>query len=217
MVATQSRRHSATHAPAPPAEPEPEPPARDEAEVDRVDLLERAWLELRYRGFRAEIVGGHIVVSPWAKRCHSLVVDRLVDQLFEVKRTHGWAFHHSWAVHIPPLRGDKRLPDLMVAPPDSPEYDENQAYGHGVLLVAEVVSERSAEDDLENKPAEYARAEVPLLLVIDPISEKRTVTLFRDPGEHGYANKLTVATGDTLALPEPFDLELDTAALFPDG
>ena len=53
------------------------------------------------------------------------------------------------------------------------------------------------------------------MLVIDPESAKQTVTLFSDPTEHGYANKLTVAAGDPLTLPEPFDLELDTAALFP--
>ncbi|HEY7484177.1 MAG TPA: Uma2 family endonuclease [Streptosporangiaceae bacterium] len=212
MVAMQHRR-KATHAPAPSTTPAP--PERDEAEVDPADLLERTWVAVRLAGFRAEVVEGHIIVSPWAARRHAQVVDRLVEQLFDVKRANGWEFYQSWAVHIPPHRGDKRLPDLMVAPPDSPEYDENQAYGDGVLLVTEVVSKFSAEDDFENKPDEYARAGVPLLLVIDSESEKQTVTLFSDPGEHGYANRLTVAAGDPLPLPEPFDLELDTAALLP--
>lgn len=212
MVATQSRRRAA-HAPAPSAEPDP--PERDEAEFDPVDLLERTWLEVRLAGFRAEVVGGHIVVSPWATRRHAQVVHRLLKQLFTVADENGWEFYQSWAVHIPPLRGDKRLPDLMIASPDSPEYDENQAYGHGTLLVAEVVSKHSAEDDFENKPDEYARAEVPLLLIIDPESDKHTVTLFSGPAEHGYENKLTVAAGDPLTLPEPFDVDLDTAALFP--
>ncbi|HEX6471725.1 MAG TPA: Uma2 family endonuclease [Streptosporangiaceae bacterium] len=210
MVAMQRRRRG-VHAPAPSTEPKPP----EAPEADPIDLLEQAWLLIRSRGIRAEIVGGRIVVSPWASRRHDQVVHRLVRQLSAVVYERDWDFYHSWAVHIPPHRGDKRLPDLMVAPPDSPEYDENQAFGHGLLLVAEVVSPSSEEDDYEIKPAEYARAGVPLMLVIDPESDEPTVTLFSGPADHGYANKLTVVAGDQLALPEPFDIKLDTAALFP--
>jgi len=206
------RRHS-------PAEPRPHPATHghgwgeDGPTAEELER-ERLWERLVAQGWRAEIVGGRIVVSPWTRQRQALLVDRVGDQLYAVKRERGWVFYQTWAVHIPPLRGDKRLPDLLVAPPDCPRFDDSQAYGHGTLLAVEVCSEDSRHEDHEVKPAEYARAGVPLMLVVDEFATPKTVTLFRDLRDGAYRTRIEVTEGEVLELPEPFGVKLDTTALF---
>jgi Uma2 family endonuclease len=115
-------------------------------------------------------------------------------------------------VHIPPLRGDKRIPDLLVTPPGSPEFDENQGYGFGVLLAVEVASEERSHEDLIAKPGEYARAGVPLLLVLDDFAEPRTAIMFQDPRESGYHERSERIAGEE--LPAPFGVKIDLEAIF---
>jgi Uma2 family endonuclease len=137
-----------------------------------------------------------------------------MDQLYDLKRKNGWDFYQTWAVHIPPERGDKRLPDLLVTPPDSPEFDENQAYGYGTLLVVEITSSDNRDDDLKVKPAEYARAGVPIMLIVDEFSDPRTVTLLSDPRDGEYRSMTKVDEGEQVKLPEPFGIALDTGPIF---
>ena len=133
MTTAPTRRRPRRHSP---AEPRPHPATHghgwgeDGPTAEELER-ERLWERLVAQGWRAEIVGGRIVVSPWTRQRQALLVDRVGDQLYAVKRERGWVFYQTWAVHIPPLRGDKRLPDLLVAPPDCPRFDDSQAYGHG--------------------------------------------------------------------------------------
>ncbi|MEU7852275.1 Uma2 family endonuclease [Nonomuraea sp. NPDC049141] len=175
---------------------------------------EQVWEKLVGQGLRPEIVGGRIYVSPRAKMRHCVLVDRLSDQLYDVKRKNGWEFYQTWAVHIPPHRGDKRLPDLLITPPDSPEFDDNQAYGYGTLMVVEVVSSDSRDDDLDVKPAEYARAGVPMMLVLDDFSTPPSVRLLYGLDEGEYRASIVAAAGLPLPLPEPFAVTLDTNLIF---
>ncbi|MBT2230560.1 Uma2 family endonuclease [Nonomuraea sp. NEAU-A123] len=175
---------------------------------------EQVWEKLVGQGLRPEIVGGRIYVSPRAKMRHCVLVDRLSDQLYDVKRKNGWEFYQTWAVHIPPHRGDKRLPDLLITPPDSPEFDDNQAYGYGTLMAVEVVSSDSRDDDLDVKPAEYARAGVPMMLVLDDFSTPPSVRLLYGLAEGEYRASIVVNAGLPLLLPEPFEVTLDTNLIF---
>ncbi|MEV0346100.1 Uma2 family endonuclease [Nonomuraea sp. NPDC050680] len=175
---------------------------------------EQLWQTLIGEGWRAEIIRGRIVVSPWTKRRHAQLVHRVQMQLFELALDKGWEFYQTWAVHIPPHRGDKRLPDLLVAPPDSPEFDENQAYGHGTLLVVEITSSDNRTDDLQVKPAEYARAGIPIMLIVDEFSDPRSVTLLSDPRDGEYRSMAKVDEGEPVKLPEPFGVVLDTGLIF---
>ncbi|MEU4230488.1 Uma2 family endonuclease [Nonomuraea sp. NPDC026600] len=175
---------------------------------------ERLWQSLIEEGWRAEIISGRIIVSPWTKRRHAQLVHRVQLQLFEFAIDKGWEFYQNWAVHIPPHRGDKRIPDLLIAPPDSPEFDDNQAYGDGTLLVVEITSSDNRDDDLKVKPAEYARAGVPIMLIVDEFSDPRTVTLLSDPRDGEYRSMTKVDEGEQVKLPEPFGIALDTVPIF---
>jgi hypothetical protein len=151
------------------------------------------------------------------------VVDRLIKQLFPTVLDHGWDFGVGPGVHIPPDRGDRLVPDLLVARHDAAEVDGN-LIGPGLLLVAEVLTPAAdRHEHLSARPKAYAYAEVPLCLIADPAETMPVVTLFshpipikeRDSEERFvYARMVVVCAGETIELPEPFSIELDTGALF---
>jgi Uma2 family endonuclease len=175
--------------------------------------LERLWYELEVpKGVRAELIDGEIVVSPTGSVRHSAAIDKLMDQLVDLKRRHGWIFHTYLTVHIPATR-ERLIPDLMVTSADAPSFGECELLASGTLLVAEVVSPWSRRRDREQKPRAYAQGRVPLYLLIDRFAKPPAVTLFSQPGADGYARRQTVAAGQPLRLPEPFGIDLDTARL----
>lgn len=201
------------------ADPGPEPahgaPGGDETAT--VALCQ----ELNGAGYTAEISGGRVVVSPWQSMESSCIVDRLADLLIPLKLANGWRFHHNLAVHIPPFL-DHRLPDLMVTARDAERFDHLRMKGGSTLLVVEVCSPGTYSTDWDEKPVDYARAGVPLLLIVDPLSDSKTVTLMSEPLKdlapddmrEPYRQVVTVETGGTLELPEPFGVKLETETLF---
>jgi Uma2 family endonuclease len=181
------------------------------AESELADL-ETVWETLDLPGHRVELIDGQIVVSPTARVWHSAVVDVLIDQLVAVKQRRGWRFHVYLTVHIEPTR-ERLIPDLMIAPPDAPQFGDAELLSGGVLLVAEVVSPSSRRQDREVKPRAYAQGRVPLYLVIDKLADPPAVTLHHDPGPDGYRDRQRATAGQPLRLPEPFGVALDTARL----
>jgi Uma2 family endonuclease len=92
-------------------------------------------------------------------------------------------------------------------------FGDSEVFGRGVLLVAEVTSKGNAIRDRFTKPRTCALSEVPLYLLVDPVEEPMSVTLFSEPGEDGYGTLDRVTVGEKLWLPEPFAMALDTAPL----
>lgn len=163
-------------------------------------------------GMRVELLDGRIIMTPSPAIRHNDVVWQLVLALVDVAYQHRWRLLHTQAIHIA-ATGERPQPDLVVATEDAPKYDDHELYGHGVVLVAEVVSPRGRHDDLEYKAKVYALGEVPLYLVVDAVADIPTVTLFSDPSEHGYETSVRVPLGKLLTVPEPFGFTLDTACL----
>lgn len=187
--------------------------ARVEVSDASFEDLERAYEEYDEPGRRAELIGGRLLMSPTASFGHSLIVDRLIEALWDVKQSNGWALHPNLGLYSAATR-DRMVPDLMVTTRDAPLYDQSHVYGHGVLLAAEVISPGSAADDTGVKPNAYARAGVPIMLLIDPLPETPVVTLLAGPTGARYETRTVAPQGKTLDLPAPFSLTIDTAALF---
>jgi Uma2 family endonuclease len=180
------------------------------AAADGFAELERLWYELEVpKGVRAELIDGELVVSPTGSVWQSAAIDKLMDQLVDLKRRRGWIFHTYLTVHIPATR-ERLIPDLMVTSADPPSFGECE---FGTLLVAEVVSPWSRRRDREIKPRAYAHGGVPLYVLIDRFARPPAVTLFSQPGEDGYGKCQVAAAGEPLRLPKPFGIALDTARL----
>ncbi|MGI5492389.1 Uma2 family endonuclease [Microtetraspora malaysiensis] len=210
-------RRRVTH-PAPSPVPPPEP---SEEPLDAEAEIQRLCLELNDAGYTAEISWGRVVVSPWTNIPGADMVDSLTDMLVPLKLANGWRFHQNVAVHIPPLL-DHRIPDLIVAPRHSERLDDMRLHGHGTLLVVEVCSPGTRTVDWHEKPLDYARAGVPLYLIVDPVTDPPTMTLMSGPvpdlavddERQPYREVVMVEAGQPLELPEPFGVKLDTSAVF---
>jgi Uma2 family endonuclease len=170
--------------------------------------LERVYASLDVPGHRVELLDGQITVSPTASRMHSRIVQRLQEALWERIRQHGWELHANLTLHVAATR-ERLVPDLWICRPDAQEFDENEVYGQGALLVAEVVSSSSRHRDLVDKARAYAQAGVPLYLVIDPSATPAALVLHSHPRGDAYRSLTQAETGQALTLPDPFGVELD--------
>ncbi|GAA1459019.1 Uma2 family endonuclease [Nocardiopsis exhalans] len=171
------------------------------------EVVLRAWEELDLpEGWRAEIIEGVIhISSPFEdehRRTLSLVEETLsAESVGQGTHEHGFQFLRAPAIQLPNIHSVHR-PDLLVTNEDGDP-----------LLAVEVATESTAHQERGWKIGAYANARVPVYLLIDRWDGEFTnagVYWFSDPGD-GYFRRLTkVPFGDTLHLPEPFDLTLDT-------
>lgn len=175
--------------------------------------LEEVYESLDIPGHRVELLDGCVVVSPTASRPHSRVVQRLVRALSERIDAEGWEWHGNLTLHVAATR-ERLNPDLMIARSDSPQFSNEELYGHGALLVAEVTSPSTRGRDRVAKQRAYAQAGVPLYLIADALTDPAAVTLLSDPHDAAYRSCDQVNAGKPLRLPEPFGISLDTGSLF---
>ncbi|WP_329386161.1 Uma2 family endonuclease [Streptomyces sp. NBC_01716] len=161
-------------------------------------------------GWRAEIDEGRIVLAPPPSRHHQSIAAGVQRRLYE-GLSDEWGIYRTLGVHIAPL--DKLyVPDLVVMPADAVDPDSNDPIDASeALLTVEITSKgRSARDDRTKKYRAYARALVPLYLLIDRFDTRGPiVTLFTEPSEDGtYKHSEQVPFGKPIALPEPFGTTL---------
>ncbi|WP_432586422.1 Uma2 family endonuclease [Streptomyces sp. HD1123-B1] len=101
------------------------------------------------------------------------------------------------------------VPDLAVVPRELAKGGEALTPDQ-TLLVVEITSDSNGDTDRIVKRRRYAEYGAPLYLLVD--RQQRACTLYSAPGNLGYTRADgPLPFGTPLALPEPFDLELDTS------
>ncbi|MEV7089611.1 Uma2 family endonuclease [Streptomyces sp. NPDC093085] len=158
-------------------------------------------------GFKAEIIRGNIVVSPWSKAYYLDVMDLICDQL----RPHlpdGHRISSAPALYVFPGVERGYGPDIHVADRRTRRTESRRLDGEGLSLVAELTSPSTRDVDLVDKVESYGRAGVPVYLLLD--MEEDSATVYWSPTSRGYASHLTVPFGKELRLPAPFGCVLDT-------
>ncbi len=180
-------------------------------------MTERVCLEDRYQELsdrwpdrKVEIISDRIVVREVPTTDHAQLIFRLLVQLIPLMTERGREAWNAVALLFGPQL-DRYRPDLLVVPPNPAQWGGDHVFGNATLLVAEVVSKSSAHDDHEVKPRTCALGKVPLHLVVDAFEGKARP--LSHPGEDGYDREVEVKLGETLRLPEPWDLDLDTGKL----
>lgn len=179
------------------------------------DRLLRAWAELDAPdGWQAEIAEGVITVTPPPAPAHNLIAD-LVDEALRPRLPLGTGIFQTLGVRIEPA---ERLciPDLVVMPRKvltGPDASVSSAHA---LLVVEITSKENADDDRGPKRSAYARGGVPLYLLVDRWADDGpAVTLFSEPAGLHYRSSADVPFGETITIPTPFDVDLDTSGFPP--
>ncbi|MBT2405693.1 Uma2 family endonuclease [Streptomyces sp. ISL-87] len=189
--------------------PAPTEPIGAEAGAQGFDDLLRTVEELDTpAGFKAELIRGKIVVSPWSKLRFLRPMRSLRRQL-EDHAPAGHIVETSPFLFRFPAVERAYGPDLYVADESAFDADGRHADGEALSLVAEFTSVSTRDADWDEKLDVYGRT-VPVYLVVD--MEGREITCFADPSSHGYRARKTVSFGAPLAVPAPFDCKIDTAA-----
>ncbi|MGY4919669.1 Uma2 family endonuclease [Streptomyces sp. 900116325] len=180
------------------------------------DYLLQTWRELDVpEGWRAEIDEGQIVLVPPPHAHHNGIAAKVQRRLYRDLPEELEIFQ-TLGIHVAPL--DKLyVPHLVVMPSElidaaDPESSDPMD-ASDVLLIVEITSKGNAREDRTKKYRAYARAAVPMYLLIDRFDTRGAMaTLFTEPNEDGtYKRSDAVPFGKPLTLPEPFDTTLLTA------
>lgn len=179
------------------------------------DVLLRAWQDMDVPdGWRAEIINGAITVMPPPSIAHNRIGTRVNKALVRAVPD-DWGVHQTLGLSIPRI-GELYVPDFVVIPDAAVEAAQIAPSAEDALLVVEIVSKHNAEQDRKKKLWGYAHGQVPLYLLIDAWEQNGpTVVLYEQPQNGRYHHATTVEFGDSIILPKPFDLELDTSEFPP--
>ncbi|XUL90387.1 Uma2 family endonuclease [Streptomyces galilaeus] len=183
-------------------------PAVDENPVSDLDeVLWQAWKAMDLpEGYRAEIIEGSIEVSPTGRRRHAVLISRIRRALDA---------HLAGDDHVPHQdvnvihRRKSWIPDIFVAPLDLDEIPDEEGLGvdaSGVPMVIEVVSpgRQNEQRDRIRKRREYARAGIPLYVLVDDHDGDGTVVVLAspDPKKAVYTDEHRVPYGTDAVIPE---------------
>lgn len=165
-------------------------------------------------GWRAEILRGELIMSPTPTPQHNLIGGELSHMLMEVARPRRWTVTNTQSFVL--AANDERVvPDLFVIPRSAMKGRRWALPTDELILVCEITSPSTRHRDLDQKLSGYAAANIPIYLVVDNLDGDGYVTAFSAPdGHREYKEQATVRFGETLRLPEPIDLEIDTGRFF---
>ncbi|MFF9404170.1 Uma2 family endonuclease [Streptomyces anandii] len=163
-------------------------------------------------GFRAELIEGEIVVTPPPDGDHEKYISRIVRQVIKRSRTE-MDFSGNKGLKLPSGGACPRshvVPDATFGAVEGDLFGAADSWmpADGVAMVLEVTSTKPRADR-ETKRRCYARAGIPLYLLVD--REEASVTLFSEPRGDEYRELCMRPFGKPLTLPEPFAFELETA------
>lgn len=175
------------------------------------DDLVRIWEQADApEGWKVEIIEGIVTMSPPPDSIHNFIAVKVQRRLYSVL-PEDWDIYQTLGTAVPVRKGCY-IPDLAVVP-DDVVLDKTGEYvpAAAAKLVVEVTSKSNASNDRIAKAAGYARAGVPLYLLVDRWAPAGpTITLYGEPTGDVYRVLQTVKFGDELVLPAPFELALDT-------
>ncbi|MFE3767579.1 Uma2 family endonuclease [Streptomyces sp. NPDC059104] len=160
-------------------------------------------------GFKAELIRGKIVVSPWPGPRHLRGMRALREQLQahapegQIAETSPFLFRFSAAERA-------YGPNLFVADGSAFEGEGRHVEGAALSLVGEFTSVSTRDADWNEKLDVYGRL-VPVYLVVDV--QDAEITCFWGPSPRGYRSRTTVSFGEGLPVPRPFGFAIDTTGL----
>lgn len=158
-------------------------------------------LEDMFPGYKIEIVGGSIVMSP-VRPFHGRSI-RMVENALEEQLDQGWSTVSDVAF---PFTGDDELcPDIAVIPAAECARNLSSYSPELIEIVIEIVSPSSVHNDYEVKNRLYAQQGIPHYLIFDPYRAQCTVLWH--PDAEGYLGR------DVLPYGKPVTAHTDVGAL----
>ncbi|MEU5251363.1 Uma2 family endonuclease [Streptomyces longwoodensis] len=162
----------------------------------------------RHPGYRVEIIGGHLLVTPSPDARHGHVLTDLMIP-FLAAGLHGGetAVIQNVGIWLPSGAEDYAIPDLALLDADYDDHHvERNAYDPVCFRLVVEVTSRNWKDDLKTKAAAYAEARVPVYVVVD--RKHQRLHVLTEPDGGAYANHRVHAPGETVVLPDVIGAEV---------
>ncbi|MFJ3778673.1 Uma2 family endonuclease [Streptomyces sp. NPDC090075] len=160
-----------------------------------------------------EFVNGRIGVKKVADGDHSTIVSWLARRCMRARPD--LDLYYGRGLRVEACREGRAKPDAVLAPEAHFAGHGEWAAPDGALMVVQVTSYDSDTDrrDRHEKPTAYGQAGIPLYVLID--RDSCTVMVHSNPDRQvgGYRDIRTSKFGETVALPDPIGIELDTEIL----
>ncbi|MER6997571.1 Uma2 family endonuclease [Streptomyces sp. NPDC000410] len=159
-------------------------------------------------GYRVEIIGGVLTVTPPPDPDHA---DVLTDVMipFLAAGLHGTEtrVHQGIGLWLPDGPEDYAIPDLAVVDADFREHlIEFKCCDPAIFRLVLEVTSSNYKNDLRNKVIAYARAKVPVYVIVD---RKHTrVHILTNPIADEYDNHEIYAPGQQITLPDSIGAEV---------
>ncbi|MEU2391097.1 Uma2 family endonuclease [Streptomyces sp. NPDC007369] len=156
----------------------------------------------RLPGYRVEIIGGQILVSPPADGPHAQALTELMLP-FLAAGLHGEEAKVLQAIGLwlTDGREDYAIPDLSLVDADLEDHHvENNCYDPVVFRLVLEVTSSNYKTDLRTKVTAYANAKVPVYVVVD--RRHNRLHVLTDPAQDEYATHRVHAPGELVTLPE---------------
>lgn len=161
-------------------------------------------------GWRVELIEGEICVTPPANGEHEEILAQVNRQVIRQSPDDSLLNYLGVGLNVPGASDTGHVePDLVIAPKGTFGDQEQWHDPSAVVLVAEVTSKSTADRDRHKKIHGYARAGIPVYLLID--REEAEVTVYSEPSGDEYTQNPKYKLGLVVPLPAPLGFELDTA------
>ncbi|AWT45071.1 MULTISPECIES: Uma2 family endonuclease [Streptomyces] len=162
----------------------------------------------RHPGYRVEIIGGHLLVTPSPDAPHARALTGLMIP-FIAAGLHGAETEvlQNVGLWLPTGAEDYAIPDLVVVDADIDDhFVQNNCYDPVCFRLVLEVTSSNWKDDLRTKPAAYAEAKVPVYVVVD--RKHQRLHVLTDPDGSAYTNHRVHAPGETITLPDTIGSEV---------
>jgi Uma2 family endonuclease len=156
----------------------------------------------RLPGYRVEIIGGQIIVSPPPDGPHGVALTDLMLPLMAAG-LHGVTSKvvQGIGLWLPTGTEDYAVPDLSLVDADfTDHYVENNCYDPVCFRLVVEVTSTNYRTDLRDKVRAYASARIPVYVIVD--RKHQRLHLLTDPAGDEYESHRPYSPGETVTLPE---------------
>lgn len=186
---------------------------------DRPLIAEANRLMDRNPGYRVEIIGGKLVVSPPPDGPHAVALTDLMLP-FIAAGLHGSDTRvvQGIGLWLPTGTEDYAIPDLSLVDGDFRDhFVENNCYDPVCFRLVLEVTSNNYRNDLRDKVKAYASAKIPVYVIVDRRHQRLHV--LTDPAGDDYENHRPHSPGEVVTLPASVgaDVTLDVDAILKAG
>ncbi|WP_328771780.1 Uma2 family endonuclease [Streptomyces sp. NBC_00286] len=162
----------------------------------------------RNPGYRVEIIGGQILVTPPPDGPHAVALTDLMLP-FLTAGLHGTESRvvQGVGLWLPTGTEDYAIPDLSLVDADFQDhYVENNCYDPVCFRLVLEVTSSNYRTDLRDKVKAYASAKIPVYVIVD--RKHQRLHVLTDPAGDDYEKHRPHSPGEVVTLPEAVGAEV---------